>query len=82
MKPHILTSDLMHVNFWSMEKVGKDTGQVHRTKKRAIEKEEGWCHVWVFDHSSCHSEMADNALDVNKTNVRLGGKQRLMRDTT
>ena len=44
-------------------------------------KEEGWRHVWVFDHSSCHGAMADDALDVNKMNVRPGGKQRIMHDT-
>ena len=40
-------------------------------------KEDGWRHVWVFDHSSCHAAMADDTLDVNKMN----GKQRVMRDT-
>ena len=56
--------------------------------KRAVEmaeikhpKNNGWCHVWVFDHSSCHAAMADDALDVNKMNVNPGGKQRKMRDT-
>lgn len=44
-------------------------------------KEDGWCHVWVFDHSSCHAAMADDALDVTKMNVKPGGKQRIMRDT-
>lgn len=44
-------------------------------------KEDGWRHVWVFDHSSCHAVMADDALDVNKMNVNPGGKQRVMRDT-
>jgi len=44
-------------------------------------KDDGWCHVWIFDHSSCHATMADNALDVTKMNVNPGGKQRLMRDT-
>ena len=44
-------------------------------------KEEGWRHVWVFDHSSCHAAMADDALDVNRMNVNPGGKQRKMRDT-
>jgi len=43
-------------------------------------KEDGWRHVWVFDHSSCHATMADDALDVNKMNVNPGGK-RVMRDT-
>ena len=44
-------------------------------------KEEGWQHVWVFDHSSCHAAMADDALDVNK-NVSFSGKQRIMHDTS
>ena len=35
----------------------------------------------MFDHSSCHAAMADDALDVNKMNVFPGGKQRIMRDT-
>ena len=38
--------------------------------------------MWVFDHSSCHAAMADDALDVSKMNVKPGGKQRVMRDTT
>ena len=56
--------------------------------ERAIEtaetkypKQDGWRHVWVFDHSSCHAAMADDALDVTKMNVKPGGKQRIMRDT-
>ena len=44
-------------------------------------KEEGWWHVWVFDHSSCHAAMADDALDVKNMNVRPGRKQRIMHDT-
>ena len=43
--------------------------------------QEGWLHVWVFNHSSCHEAMADDALDANKMNVNPGGKQRKMRDT-
>ena len=42
---------------------------------------DGWRHAWVFDHSSCHAAMADDALDANKMNVNPGGKQRKMRDT-
>ena len=36
--------------------------------------------VWIFDHSSCHAAMSDDALDVNKMDVKPGGKQRVMRD--
>ena len=43
-------------------------------------KTDGWCHVWIFDHSSCHAAMAEDALDVKKMNVNAGGKQRKMRD--
>ena len=37
--------------------------------------------MWVFDHSSCHSAMSDDALDASKMNINPGGKQRVMRDT-
>ena len=31
-------------------------------------KKDGWRHVWLFDHSSCHAAMADDALDVDYMN--------------
>ena len=40
----------------------------------------GWKRVWVFDHSSYHAAMAEDALDVNRMNVNPGGKQRKVRD--
>ena len=43
-------------------------------------REDGWRVVWIFDHSSCHAAMPDDALDVSKMNVNPGGKQRVMRD--
>ena len=43
-------------------------------------KEEGWKHVWIFDHSSCHAAMAEDSLDVSKMNVNPGEKQRVMHD--
>ena len=36
--------------------------------------------MWVFDHSSCHAAMADDAVEVSKMNVKPGGKQRIMHD--
>ncbi len=42
---------------------------------------DGAPHAWVFDHSSCHAAMADDALDVNHMNVNPGGKQRVMHET-
>ena len=35
----------------------------------------------IFDQSSCHKAMAENALDVLKMNVGPGGKQPKMHDT-
>ena len=38
--------------------------------------------VWLFDHSSCHRAFADDALNAKRMNVRPGGMQPKMRDTT
>ena len=38
-------------------------------------RDQGWRIVWIFDHSSCHTAMPDDALDVTKMNVNPGGKQ-------
>ena len=43
-------------------------------------REAGWRVVWMFDHSSCHAAMPDDARDASKMNVNPGGKQRVMRD--
>ncbi|EJD34753.1 hypothetical protein AURDEDRAFT_75916, partial [Auricularia subglabra TFB-10046 SS5] len=43
-----------------------------------------WPHahlVFVFDNSSCHDSMSDDALNVKKMNVNPGGAQRIMHDT-
>ena len=67
--------------YWTRDKF---IAQMHRAIEIAeikYPKEGGWRHVWVFDHSSCHAAMADDALDVNAMNVSPGGKQRIMRDT-
>ena len=68
--------------YWTRDRF---IAQMHRAIEIAeikYPKEDGWRHVWVFDHSSCHAAMADDALDVSKMNVKPGGKQRIMRDTT
>ena len=43
-------------------------------------REEGWRVVWIFDRSSCHAAMPEDALDALKMNVNPGGKQRVMRN--
>ena len=40
-------------------------------------QENGWR---IFDHSSCHAAMPDDALDVSKMNLNPSGKQRVMCD--
>ena len=37
---------------------------------------------WLFDHSSCHKAFSDDALNVHNMNVKPGGAQALMHDTT
>ena len=67
--------------YWTRDKfLGQMKGAVEIAELK-YPKEDGWRHVWVFDHSSCHAAMADNALDASKMNVNPGGKQRRMRDT-
>lgn len=44
-------------------------------------KEKGWRHCWIFDNSSCHNAMAEDALNVNNMTVKPGGAQKFLRDT-
>jgi len=53
------------VGYWTSEKF---MGQIKEAVKIAevkYPKEEGWKIVWIFDHSSCHAAMPDDALDMN-----------------
>ena len=34
--------------------------------------------MWIFEHSSCHTCVPEDALHVNYMNVHPGGKQRVM----
>jgi transposase len=44
-------------------------------------KEDGYNVYWVFDHSSCHTAFAKDALVVTDMNVKPGGGQPKLRDT-
>ena len=68
--------------YWTRDKFIAQMERAIEIAEIKYPKDEGWRHVWVFDHSSCHAAMADDALDVTKMNVKPGGKQRIMRDTT
>ena len=67
--------------YWTRDKFVVQMETAVKIAEVKYPKSSGWRHVWVFDHSSCHAAMADDALDVNHMNVKPGGKQRIMRDT-
>ena len=66
--------------YWTCDKFMQQMKKAIKIAEFKYPKSEGWKHVWIFDHSSCHATMADDSLDVNKMNVNPGGKQRVMRD--
>lgn len=67
--------------YWTRDKFINQIKQAVEIAEFKYPKTDGWRHVWIFDHSSCHSAMADDALDASKMNVNPGGQQRIMRDT-
>lgn len=64
--------------YWNRDKFISQMKRAIQITEVKYPKDEGWRHVWVFDHSSCHAAMADDALDMNHMNVKPGGKQRIM----
>ena len=67
--------------YWDRDKFVAQMKTTIQIAEIKYPKSEGWRHAWVFDHSSCHAAMADDALDVREMNVKPGGKQRFMHDT-
>lgn len=67
--------------YWTRDKFVEQLKSAVDIAEIKYPKTDGWRRVWIFDHSSCHAAMADDALDVSKTNVNPGGKQRVMIDT-
>ena len=67
--------------YWNRDQMMKQMERAVEIAEVKYPKPDGWRHVWIFDHSSCHNAMADDALDVTKMNVNPGGAQRKMRDT-
>ena len=66
--------------YWTADKLMKQIKAAVKIAKTKYPKSEGYRLVWVFDHSSCHAVMPDDALDASKMNVNPGGKQRVMRN--
>lgn len=67
--------------YWTRDKFVAQMERAIKISEFKYPKKDGWRHVWLFDHSSCHAAMADDALDVDYMNVKPGGKQRVMHDT-
>jgi len=65
--------------YWNSEKFIK---QVEDTIKIVnVKYPKDYYNVfWFFDHSSGHTAFANDALDVNKRNIRPGGTQPRIRD--
>lgn len=66
--------------YWTSEHFVKQIERAAKIVEIKYPKSDGWRVAWVFDHSSCHAAMPDDALDVGKMNVKPGGKQRVMTD--
>ena len=66
--------------YWTSDKFMQQIEKAYKIAEIKYPKANGWRHVWIFDHSSCHAAMPHDALDVNAMNVKPGGKQRVMRD--
>ena len=68
--------------YWNLSRFMAQIQRAVQIAEIKYPKDQGWRHCWIFDNSSCHNAMADDALNVNKMNVNPGGKQRILRDTT
>ena len=67
-------------SYWISDRFTKQIKMGVKIAEVKYPKDKGWKHVWIFDHSSCHRAAADDSLDVNKMNVKPGGKQCVMQD--
>lgn len=67
--------------YWNCDKFMKQLEKAVKIAEVKYPKADGWNVIWIFDHSSCHTAMAEDALDVNRMNVKPGGKQSKMHST-
>lgn len=61
--------------YWTSERFVQQIRMAVKTAEVKYPTDEGWKHVWIFDHSNCHRKAADDSLDVSKMSVKLGGKR-------
>ena len=62
--------------YWTSEKFMDQIKQSVKIAEAKYPREEGWRVVWIFDHSSCHAAMPEDALvffccykDISETNL-------------
>ena len=67
--------------YWTGDKFMKNVEDAARIAEFKYPNDK-YTVVWLFDHSSCHRAFSDDALNPKKMNVRPGGRQPRMRDTT
>ena len=56
--------------YWNCDRFMEQIKMAVKIAEIKYPKSENRNHVWVFDHSSCHAAMPDDALDVRKQNER------------
>ena len=54
--------------YWTSDKFVQQMKVAIKIAKFKYPKGEGWKHVQIFDHSSCHAAIADDSLHVSKMN--------------
>lgn len=68
--------------YWNSQKFLAQLKEAVKLPKCKYPEENGWRVVCVFDHSSCHAAMSDDALDVGKVNANPPGGSEGRRETT
>ena len=66
--------------YWTSDKFMTQIEKAAKIAEAKYTKDDGWRVVWIFNQSSCHVAMPDDALDAPNMNVNPGGKQHVMRD--
>ena len=66
--------------YWTSTRFMRQMERAVRIADFKYPKTDGWRCVWIFDHSSCHTCVPEDALAVNYMNVHPGSKQRVMCD--
>ncbi len=61
--------------YWDSDKFKMQMNNAVKIADIKYPKSDNWIIIWVFDHSSCHTAMAEDALNAERINVKPGGAQ-------